>query len=190
MRAQHPSRNRAGSVSQRDMQELSTTHAHPLRVREDRCAWRWRRLRSRRCRRLWSRRWRWSGRRCSSRLWSRRWRWFRRRCSSRLRSRCRRRRWGLAVLEAKCGLDEDFICAKREAALALMVDQQTKLLPVLSVLSPSKVVFDSVVGLDAMHSDPSDLLLIGGSLRANLIEPTWVVTCMDARHSEWHQHDE
>ena len=71
-----------------------------------------------------------------------------------------------------------------------MVDQQTKLLPVLSVLSPSKVVFDSVVGLDAMHSDPSDLLLIGGSLRANLIEPTWVVTCMDARHSEWHQHDE
>jgi hypothetical protein len=170
MRAQHPSRNRAASVSQRDMQELSTTHAHPLRVREDRCAWRWRRLRSRRCRRLWSRRWRWFRRRCSSRLWS----------------RCRRRRWGLAVLEAKCGLDEDFICAKREAALALMVDQQTKLLRVLPVLSPSKVVFDSVVGLDAMHSDPSDLLLIGGSLRANLIEPTWVVTCMDARHSEWH----
>lgn len=150
MRAQHPSRNRAGSVSQCDMQELSTTHAHPLRLREDRCAWR--------CRRLWS--------------------------------RCRRRRWGLAVLEAKCGLDEDFICAKREAALALMVDQQTKLLRVLPVLSPSEVVFDSVVGLDAMHSDPSDLLLIGGSLRANLIEPTWVVTCMDARHSEWHQHDE
>ena len=148
MRAQHPSRNPAASVSQRDMQELSTTHAHPLRVREDRCA--------RRCRRLWS--------------------------------RCRR--WDLAVLEAKCGLDEDFICAKREAALALMVDQQTKLLPVLPVLSPSEVVFDSVVGLDAMHSDPGDLLSIGGSLRANLIEPTWVVTCMDARHSKWHQHDE
>jgi len=86
--------------------------------------------------------------------------------------------------------NEYFIRPQSESSFALMVEQETEFLPVCCGSSPAEMREDSVSNLRAVAGNPFNLLFIRSALRAYFVEPTWIVARMDARHSEWHQHDE